>query len=689
MSVLAGATVLCGAGISRLAPSNLPDGALLARRLIELVLDGPLAFPDDAFDQVFAALQPRPDGEQDLRLELVFELLAHELDPTVLVEVFGLLEGAAPNANHLGLLLSGAADLLTVNQDVLFEQAARILGRPDPDNCVVHLHGRCDQPTTIVTLVSQYLAGLPPDLAERLRRAVEDRLVVVVGYSGRDRDIMPALAQARPREIRWIQFAPDGHAQPLSPELATLHADLGSRLRICPERDPPAWLTSQLDPVVARDAAAAARRSRTRPSTLGAATITRFAEIDERERTLALGRLLRHVGELHALHDGLGAFRHRSAGRHPDVELALAAVLTDLGERRRATRRYASIATRHANKPEVVCQALLARGEALSNESDYRAARQALAAMRRSARRLPDRRRKHYLAWAAEREARMKGMTDQEAGALRDYARARRLFDELHDIDGRVTTRAFAADMLRSRGRYREALRMLEEALTDGALFARSYYKPWPRFYHAITIASMGDLDDGFAELQQAQAMAQAARNWQAVAWIAALCACFERARSLPAAEAALETAERVIGDHGARLTLAHARVLFERAELARAHGDAATTRARVARLRGWIATQVPGNVPYLIAHAAAIEAELARDLGDPQAPELLAAVTAEYRRQGAAACQARMATSLWLARGGRPPRWLVRRCQQEGYGFELQRLQGTNTAAYYPLHVL
>src|SRR6266536_1949983 len=106
MSLLAGATVLCGAGISRLAPSSLPDGAALARRLIELVLDGPVVFADDAFEPVFAALQPRPDGEQDLRLELVFELLAHELDPGLLVGVFGLLEGAVPNANHFGLLLS-------------------------------------------------------------------------------------------------------------------------------------------------------------------------------------------------------------------------------------------------------------------------------------------------------------------------------------------------------------------------------------------------------------------------------------------------------------------------------------------------------------------------------------------------------------------------------------------------------
>ncbi len=215
----------------------------------------------------------------------------------------------------------------------------------------------------------------------------------------------------------------------------------------------------------------------------------------------------------------------------------------------------------------------------------------------------------------------MKGMADEEESALRTYARAIRLFDQLHDIDGRIAARAFAADLLRSRGRYRAALGMLEGALSDGALFARAYYKPWPRFYHAITLAAMGDLDDGLTELAQAQALAQTAHNWQAVAWIAALRACFERAHDLPAAHAALQTAEQVIRDHGRRLTLAQARVLFEHAELARAHGDALQTRLWVRRLRDHIASQVPGKVPYLVAHADAVEAELARDLGDPCGP--------------------------------------------------------------------
>ena len=96
-------------------------------------------------------------------------------------------------------------------------------------------------------------------------------------------------------------------------------------------------------------------------------------------------------------------------------------------------------------------------------------------------------------------------------------------------------------------------------------------------------------------------------------------------------------------------MSLVHARVLFERAELARARGETAEVHRRLRVLRRWIAHNVPGQVPYLVTHADAVQAELARDLGDPSATKLLTAVADSYRQQGATACQARLATSLWL----------------------------------------
>jgi len=59
------------------------------------------------------------------------------------------------------------------------------------------------------------------------------------------------------------------------------------------------------------------------------------------------------------------------------------------------------------------------------------------------------------------------------------------------------------------------------------------------------------------------------------------------------------------------------------------------------------------------------------------------------YRHGRWLACAARIETSLWLLRGGTAAPRLVRLCQREKYGFELARLNGTDTQAYYPLHTL
>jgi len=685
---LAGKTLLVGAGVSFLPPSRLPSGEELARHLIELVLDGPVVYDRSDFDTVLDSLSPQPNGSRSLRLELVCELLARHIDPQVLVRIFGLLTSATPNRNHFGLLLSGARDILTLNQDLLLESAGRRLGQPsDP---VFHLHGRADRPQTIVTLISQYLEGLPRHKWQRFRRAIAGRNVVVIGYSGRDRDVMPALVRARPRHVLWLTYAPAGSPTDLSPELAVLKADLGERLEIEPCSDPAGWIERQIGARAARRARAlvvgAASPS---PAVLAPSVVRRFAAIDETDRNLALARLLDHVAQYVPLRAGLARLRQRPAGRNPETALQLAEAIASLGDRREAARRFQRIAQRYHGDAGIVCEALAARADKLENESDYRAAREALAELRRRARRLPTRERKRLLGIAAEREARMKVMTDDEGGSMRDYARARRLFDESRSLDGATVARVFGADPLRSRGRYREALALLDEAYTDAELFARAYFMFWPRFYRGTCLASMGELDEGLAELAQGEVLAQAAGNDQGVAWMAVARACFERAHDLAAAECAVAVAEAAIRRYGPGMTLAQARVIFERAELHRARGEARECRREIRRLRNWAKRRVPGDVPYLWAHAAAVEAELARDQGASQARGLLRHTLAMYRQGHWTACGARIATSLWLLEGGRPPPWLERLCQRERYGFELARLTGRDTSSYYPLHTM
>lgn len=666
-------------------PSRLPSGEELACRLIELVLDGPVVFSSASMGSILSTVH-MSGGDSALRLELVFEVLARELDPDVLVHVYRLLEGASPNANHFAVLAAGAREIVTLNQDVLLEEAAQLLGRAPP---ILHLHGRCDRPDTIVTLLREYLSGLDGLVGKRFDRAVANRDVVVIGYSGRDRDVMSALVRARPRSVLWIAYVPPGKSFVPAPELQLLAAGLGARLRIEESSDPSGWLRQHLSVSARRRVERAQQKVSSGKPELPQASRDLFASLGERERNLGIGRLLAHIGVHDAWREGLERLRRRKAGRHPDVELALADATVSSGDRHGGARRYAALAERHADNAELVCAAMLGRAEALSNEAEYGSARKALTSLRRASRRLDSSARRHYLGWAAEREARMKGMTNDEGGALRDYARARRLFDSIHSIDGMIAARIFGADMLRSRGRYREALDMLDEAYTDSALYSRAYWKAWPRWYRGATLASMGQLGDGLAELEQGELLARSGGNNQGIAWMAVARACFERARDLDAAKHALSESKAAIERYGRGMVLCEARVIFEEAELARARGDGAGSRRHISRLRHWTKHRLPVDAPYLWAHAAAVEAELAREASAPETERLLCDVIAAYRRGRWQACVARMATSLWLYRGGQPPAWLVRLCEREGYEWELQRLRGDVASGYYPLHTL
>jgi tetratricopeptide (TPR) repeat protein len=143
----------------------------------------------------------------------------------------------------------------------------------------------------------------------------------------------------------------------------------------------------------------------------------------------------------------------------------------------------------------------------------------------------------------ASLRARMKGMTDDEPGAFRDYSLARRQPRATRDLDSFVTATTFSADMLRSRGRYREALARLDEIFEDNELYARS----WARFYRGAIVAAMGELRGGLAELRKSEDVARGGGNHQAVAWTMVMIGNYERACDLAAAQRALDECERAI----------------------------------------------------------------------------------------------------------------------------------------------
>lgn len=682
MSDLRNTVILCGAGVSADEPSRLPSGEKLARRLVTLVLKDTTLWDGDA--RRFLTTRPQK-SQEELRLELVFELLARYLDPRALVRVYELFIDASPNRNHLALLCTRAHKIFTTNQDILFERARRLLV-PLRTVQFVHLHGRCDQPSTIVTLVREYLKGLPEDLHSDLIGSTKSRDVVVIGYSGRDRDVMASLMQSRPRRIRWLhrRYRPD-----LPPELVALSSHLGAKFSFerVPELTP--WLYSRVDPSLVSDIEDAVKALSPRLLRLSKPAMTSFQSLEKRPRTLAITKVLQHQGQSTLAAQGLIEYAATEHDQHPDVLLQVAEVRAS-SDRVAARLQYEEVLKMCIRKDRLrSCSALLGLVDLDANNSDYETATDHLNELRTEAKRLRQPERNRFLAWAAERSSRLKVMTNDQAGALRDGTRAIRLFHNIHDLDGIVTASTFYADVLRSAGRYREAEATLQEVNSDAGVYLRVFWQPWTHFYTGILQCSMGQTNDGLIELTHAEDLAKSTGNIQAEVWTYVMKSCYLRALDLKEAEIALRRAEQSLMKSKSKLALAFARILFERAELARGRRDYAGTTGALKELRLWTASGVQGSAPYLLAHASAIEAELARDVGDPEAMGMLRTVRDLYRNMRAGSCVARISVSMWLLRGGDPSPRLVEQCRREGYGLELRQLMNPDPNSYYPLHVL
>jgi len=129
----------------------MPHGAALGRHAFDLVINSAKVMLDDAD---IIRLRRSLSG---LRLEILLERLATEIPKSYLFAVFDILRSGVPNLNHLAALRLRPRSIITTNQDLLLEKAAERLNAFSP---IIHLHGRCDDKESIVTMISQYLAGL-------------------------------------------------------------------------------------------------------------------------------------------------------------------------------------------------------------------------------------------------------------------------------------------------------------------------------------------------------------------------------------------------------------------------------------------------------------------------------------------------------------------------------------------------
>jgi tetratricopeptide (TPR) repeat protein len=259
-------TFLIGAGAG--VPAGLPTAAELLDTVAHYLIT------DRGWADELARLS-QPAGP--LRFELAMEWLAGTTDPKL--SVLQLFDVGKPGPLHAALASAAVAGahLLTVNFDDLLEQALATAGdspwtidahaggthAPDGAVEVVKLHGTrkshrgqdirpAAQPLH-VTIGQIVRSGggfnLAPAAGSLLRLAVNQRHLVVVGYSGSDDlDVMPALAECNPAQVTWIEHEAD--TAPASVSLGSASAQVRDLLG--------SWVESGVDVVLVKGSTARA-----------------------------------------------------------------------------------------------------------------------------------------------------------------------------------------------------------------------------------------------------------------------------------------------------------------------------------------------------------------------------------------------------------------------------------------------
>ena len=278
--------VITGAGISRDAPADLPG----AEDLTLEVWNALASSFDPTIDPGLDAAVRRRLGS--MRMEQVLELVTQgrALPVRLVVNVYRRVGNAAFNENHLRL---AALDVqhFTLNMDSLIEDAG-------PGARVVHLHGRWNRPKTIRTTVGHYSRGLSRRLTHRFGRALKGSNVLVIGYSGRDLDVITMFGRYRPAFITWVNRDPEEWEREVQHLRAEYDRDSPDHFKV-----EPLWAGEYLPTLVLTVPIPGPRRKDAPETGLE----DDIAKISPERRSLAVAQLLFGMGlfdELHALLDG-------------------------------------------------------------------------------------------------------------------------------------------------------------------------------------------------------------------------------------------------------------------------------------------------------------------------------------------------------------------------------------------------
>ena len=211
--------VLCGSLVSSFEPTNIPNGMALSAALLNSLFSDDKKTQSVFTDEDISRIQKVYYGELNVGSSMPFEILFHDcpyITPIkeMLYEYFSHRKYNALHYSLIDLMKNGKiAAIITPNYDECFNLAAKALYRDEfesrlkiiakendlsdmnnnPFDTIFYLHGCVcnDENDLVITMSDERL--LPNWKNATLSRILQGRDLLIIGYSGLDFEICPAL----------------------------------------------------------------------------------------------------------------------------------------------------------------------------------------------------------------------------------------------------------------------------------------------------------------------------------------------------------------------------------------------------------------------------------------------------------------------------------------------------------------
>ena len=216
-------TILVGSGISLWQPTNLPTGQDFTKGVLQAVFAPASGVP---------IFNPADQNLLDELLDsLPFEMLLERCpDQHKIGSLLATLYGAtAPNPIHEALAAmagNGAVQsIITTNYDLALDSALDKIGAPltkialeshiprTTSRLYFKVHGSADDPCSLVYSI-RLESRLPAWKRLVLSRCINNRPLLILGYSGLDFELCPEISCLNPSVIAWNFFAAEDMEKP-------------------------------------------------------------------------------------------------------------------------------------------------------------------------------------------------------------------------------------------------------------------------------------------------------------------------------------------------------------------------------------------------------------------------------------------------------------------------------------------